>query len=147
MWADLKEAIKHDGWYFNLHAKIIVLLFHLPSSLYLKLGEDKMTERWSYATRRALFTVPTHCLVCFVSNYRIIIEKENKKKDMSLWRLYWSTEIWPYVSKHRELLPWLKESELSIHLIQKERKRTNSFQSIQYQGTLKRVNNIFLSSI
>lgn len=45
MWADLKKAIKHDGWHFNLLAKIIVLLFHLPSSLYLKLGEDRMTER------------------------------------------------------------------------------------------------------
>lgn len=45
MWADLKEAIKHDGWCFNLRAKIIVLLFHLPSSLYLKLSEDRMTER------------------------------------------------------------------------------------------------------
>lgn len=45
MWAYLKEAIKHDGWRFNLRTKIIVLLFHLPSSLYLKLGEDIMTER------------------------------------------------------------------------------------------------------
>lgn len=44
MWAYLKEAIKHDGWRFNLRTKIIVL-FHLPSSLYLKLGEDIMTER------------------------------------------------------------------------------------------------------
>lgn len=45
MWADLKEAIKHDGWSFNLRAKIIVLLFHLPSSLYPELCEDEMTER------------------------------------------------------------------------------------------------------
>ncbi len=62
-----------------------------------------------------------------------------------LWRLYWSFETWLDVSKLGNYADWRKANSEKVLIKKKE--KDNWFQSIQYQGTLKGVNNIFLSGI